>query len=101
MINGIQEHKENSKNIWQQLKNLGYSYRTKEEAKLTLNIDNQILCFDDYKIASYFDNFLTTVASTLASTYPKHPHCLAQILLSLRNFINKKGSLKINLVLRK
>ena len=48
----IEEHRYDSKKLWQQLKTLGYSNKTKGETKVVLDIDGET-CFDSNKVANY------------------------------------------------
>ncbi len=57
----IQENYNNSKKLWKQLKNLGYSGKSKDNSKTVLKIDDEV-CFDGRKIASYFKKFFTSIA---------------------------------------
>ena len=65
----IEEHKHDSKKLWQQLKTLGYSNKTKGENKVVLDIDGET-CFDSNKVANYINEFYTSVASTLVNKLP-------------------------------
>ena len=65
----IEEHKHDSKKLWQQLKTLGYSNKTKGENKVVLDIDGET-CFDSNKVANYINEFYTSVASTLINKLP-------------------------------
>ncbi len=63
------ENYNNSKKLWKQLKNLGYSGKSKENSKIVLKIEDE-LCFNGRKISTYFNKFFTTVASSLVSKLP-------------------------------
>ncbi|XP_072017060.1 uncharacterized protein [Amphiura filiformis] len=65
----IDEHKNNPKKLWQQLKALGYSTKTKEQCKVVLEIDGET-CFDSTKVADHINTFYTTVASNLVKKLP-------------------------------
>lgn len=86
----IQESGNNSKKLWQQLKNLGYSGKSKENSKTVLKIEDE-LCFDGKKIASYFNTFFTTVASTLVSKLPYAEKIFSTDSYHFRNFYRSRG----------
>ena len=65
----IDEHKNNPKKLWQQLKALGYSTKTKEQCRVVLEIDGET-CFDSTKVANHINTFYTTVASNLVKKLP-------------------------------
>lgn len=65
----LEENKYNSKRLWSQLKDLGYSNKTKSSPNVVLNIDNEN-CFEPSKIACHFNTFFTTVASVLVDKLP-------------------------------
>ena len=65
----IEENKHNSKKLWNQLKTLGYSSKTKGETKVVLNIDGET-CFDSNRVANHINSFYTSVASSLVNKLP-------------------------------
>ena len=65
----IEEHKNDSKKLWQQLKTLGYSNKTKGETKVVLDIDGE-MCLDSYRAANYINEFYTSIASSLVNKLP-------------------------------
>ncbi|XP_060607821.1 uncharacterized protein LOC132759963 [Ruditapes philippinarum] len=65
----LQENKYNPKKLWSQLKDLGYSKKTKSSPNIVLNIDDEN-CFEPTKIACHFNQFFTTVASVLVDKLP-------------------------------
>jgi len=73
ITNQIEENKNDSKSLWKHLKDLGYSSKSQSSAKVVLNIDDKI-CFDDKKIANYFNDFFTNIASMLVSKLPAFPN---------------------------
>ena len=55
--NQIEEHKNEPKKLWQQLKSLGYNNKSsKSETKVVLDINGET-CFDCNKVANYFNEF--------------------------------------------
>ena len=67
--NCIDENKNNSKKLWQTLKELGYSSKVKGAANIVLNIKGN-LCHDTAQIAQAFNEYFTNVASALVSKLP-------------------------------
>ena len=65
----IEENKNDSKKLWQQLKTLGYSNKTKGETKVVLDIDGK-MCFDSNRVANYINEFYTSIASSLVNKLP-------------------------------
>ena len=65
----IEENKNDSKKLWQQLKTLGYSNKTKGETKVVLDIDGE-MCFDSNRVANYINEFYTSIASSLVNKLP-------------------------------
>ncbi len=65
----IKLRKTKTKKLWQHLKDLRYSNKDKNSAKVVLEIDNEV-CFDPLGIANHFNKFFTTVASTLVDKLP-------------------------------
>ena len=62
----IDEHKDNSKQLWNQFQTLGYSHKNKEKSRMVLDIENE-KCFDNKKVANHMNGFYLTIASTLQS----------------------------------
>ena len=56
----------NPKKLWEYLKNLGYSDKSKSKGKILLDINGQ-LCYDALSVCNYINGFFTNVASTLVS----------------------------------
>ena len=55
----MEENKNNPRNLWQQIKSLGYIDKTRSSPtpSIVLNIDDQN-CYDNNKIADHFNSFL-------------------------------------------
>ena len=63
----VEENKNKPTKLWQTLKSLGTSSRSKCDTKnIGLKIDNE-MCFDKLKVAEQFNMFFTTVASSLVN----------------------------------
>ena len=69
-LSELEANKSNSKQLWKQLKVLGYSEKNKRDKNIVLEIDGK-LCFDSTKIAQHFNEFLTNIASKLVDKLPK------------------------------
>jgi hypothetical protein len=65
----FEENKHDSKKLWSQLKNLGYSDKSKEKGNIILNI-NDTLCYDSLTVANHINHFFTTIADVLVSKLP-------------------------------
>ena len=73
----VEENKGHPKKLWQILKSLGTSSKTKNGAKsigLLINMINDSICFDKAKVAEKFNTFFSTVASTLVDKLPSSPN---------------------------
>ena len=67
----VEENKSKPTKLWQTLKSLGTSSRSKCDTKnIGLKIDNE-MCFDKLKVAEQFNMFFTTVASSLVNKLPQ------------------------------
>ena len=64
----VEEYKSDPK-LWQQLKSLGYSFKSKDQSNVVINIDGK-LCFNSSTVVNYINTFYTTVASTLVKKLP-------------------------------
>ena len=69
MANKLDENRNNPKKLWQQLKNLDYNSKGKQSSNDVLDINGET-CFDSKKVANCFNNFLTSIASTLVEKLP-------------------------------
>ena len=69
LANKIDENRNNPKKLWQQLKTLGYNSKGKQSSNVVLDIDGET-CFDSKKVANCFNNFFTSIASTLVERLP-------------------------------
>ena len=59
-----------NKKLWQILKEIGASSKSKTTPKsISLNIENE-LCFDKQKVAGYFNDYFTSIASLLVEKLP-------------------------------
>jgi len=66
----LHKNKNNPKKLWQTIKQLGSSKNTKSKSSnIGLNIDG-IVSFDKSAVATKFNTFFTTIASTLVNNLP-------------------------------
>ena len=71
-IDAIQENQNNPRNLWKIFKDMGAVGSSKAKSCLGLCIDNG-MCFDKSKIASHFNSYFTTIASSLVTSLPVSP----------------------------
>ena len=88
--NKIEENKNNSKNLWQQLKSLGYKNKKDDNSNIVLTI-NEDTCHDHKTIADYFNQFFTTVASVLVQKLPACSKVYDYKSEAFRNFYKSKN----------
>ena len=69
MINKINETKDNPKQLWKHLKDLGYQSKSNESVNIVLDVDGE-KCHDKKAVADHFNQFFTEIASKLASNLP-------------------------------
>lgn len=70
LANKVEENKNNPKKLWQTLKSLGTSSKdTRTRPNFGIKINNEI-CSDKSKVADTFNQFFTTVASSLLKKLP-------------------------------
>ena len=67
--NKVEENKDNPKKIWDELKTLGYSNKSREKQSIVLEVDNEKI-FDDTKVASVINNYYLNVAASLVLKLP-------------------------------
>ena len=90
IANKIEEHKGDSKKLWQQLKNLGYSNSSSEASKMVLKVENK-LYFEEDKVANIFNDFFTTVATKLVEKLPAPPRVFNTSSPIFKNYYRSKG----------
>ena len=66
----VEEHKNDPKQLWKQLKTLGYSNKCKEKPRIILEINNE-KCFDPIKVVNEISKYFLTVAANLVNKIPK------------------------------
>ena len=89
-MNCIDDNKNNSKKLWQTLKELGYSTKVKEAANVVLKINGK-LCYNPSEIANSFNEFFTGVASALVSKLPKCSDMYSTMSQKLTDFYRAKN----------
>ena len=70
--NKIEEHKDNSNQLWKHLKKLGYSHKSKGNSNIVLDINNE-KCYDSKTIVEHINDFYINVAAKLVSKLPIIP----------------------------
>ena len=84
-----EENVNNSKALWQSLKNLGLpSKKAQSSSNIGLCIDDEI-CFDNFKVAQKFNSFFTNIAAELVAKLP--PRLNIYNLEFVRNFYKKQS----------
>ncbi len=92
----IEDCKNDPKGLWQQLKRLGYSNKSKEEGHIVLKINDKIE-YDPVTIGNHVNTFFTTIANKLVS---KLPHVPSLYTVDSQTFLDfyrdvEKGKLKL------
>jgi len=97
--NKIEDNRFEPKKLWQSLKTLGYKNGKNDNSNVVLNIENEV-CHDTFKVASYFNDFFTSIASVLveklpcgSQKYDLKSDCLSQFYKN-KNPDNKELNLK-------
>ena len=67
--NKIEENKGNSKNLWKQLKTIGYREKSKNNSKIVMDIDNSP-SFEPKNIADHINKYFLNIASNLVNMLP-------------------------------
>ena len=70
LVNKIVDNKRDSKNLWQNLKELGYQNKSKYSSKIVLDIDGK-KSFESKENADQFNKFFTGVAAKLVGELPQ------------------------------
>ena len=73
MIDKIDENKDNPKQLWKHLKDLGYQSKSKESTNIVLDVDGK-KCHDKKAVADHFNQFFTQIACKLVSKLPRQEH---------------------------
>ena len=84
----VEEHKHHPQKLWKTLKSLGSSKAKSKSASIGLKVDNNI-CFDNKTVANKFNEFFTTIASTLIDKLPPGSGNFGSS--HFRNFYKKLG----------
>ena len=69
IFNKIEDNKNDSKKLWESLKELGYQNKSKVAAKIVLDFEGR-RCYENKEVASHFNTFFTEVATKLVSELP-------------------------------
>ena len=85
----IEENKGNSKNLWKQLKYLGYSEKSKNNSKIVMDIDNRT-SFEPKNIADHINKYFLNIASNLVNMLPPASNIFLLIQIILKIIITIK-----------
>ena len=73
MINKIDENRDNPKQLWKHLKDLGYQSNSKGSTNIVLDVDGK-KCHDKKAVADHFNQFFTQIAANLVNKLPKQDY---------------------------
>lgn len=90
LLDKVEEHKNDSRKLWQDLKLTGYKSKLKNSGNFVLNIDGNN-CYDSHKLADHFNKFYTSVASSLVDRLPSPPNIYNPNGNVCKQFYNDKG----------
>ena len=93
--NKIEENRNNSRKLWQQLKSLDYKNKKEDNSNIFLTIDSET-CHDQKSVADYFNQFFTTIASSLVQKLPPSLKVLIIILQFLKISIGQMSLKTVN-----
>ena len=85
----IEKNKDNPKNLWKQLKSLGYSSKSKNNSKIVLDIENES-CFEPKKIANHMNTYFLNVASKLVNMLSAAPNIFSCNSFLFKNYYLEK-----------
>ena len=97
--NKIDEDKENPRKLWKHLKDIGLKGKQKDVSSICLNIDGDI-CHDSKSVANHFNNFFTTIASSLVSKLPKCTDIYGFTSDCFKSFYSCKNKEKKEIILK-
>jgi hypothetical protein len=86
----IEENRNNSKKLWQNLKNLGYSSKGKDSSKVVIDIQGT-KCFDAKTNACHFNKFFTGIAASLVNKLPTSSNLFGTDTAQFQDFISLRG----------
>ena len=89
-LNKIDEHQNNPRLLWKQFKTIGYSNKSKEKARIVLEIDNE-KCHDKKEISDHFCNLITNIASDLKKRFTFFPNLYNTTTQIFKSFYTKQG----------
>jgi hypothetical protein len=95
----IAENRNNTKKLWSQLKELGYSNKSKEKSNIVLNI-NDTLSYDALTVANHVNHFFTNIADVLVNNLPSIPTLFGVDSTNFQNYYKSKGVNPSNFKLR-
>lgn len=89
----VDEFRHNPKKLWEQLKDLGYSNKSKQSGNINVKIDGKIN-HDPISVANKFNNFFTTVATKLVNKLSPAKKMFTTDTEIFQNFYKDKGACK-------
>ena len=98
LANKIDENRNNSKKLCQQLKNLGYGSKGKQSSNIVLDIDVET-CFDSKKVANCFNIFSTSIATSMVEKLPPSLNLFDTRCGNFQNFYRNRNVLQYGFVL--
>ena len=79
--NGVEKFKGNSSKLWRHLQSLGYCKKAASSSSSVALEMNGVKVFDPAAVASIFNSFYTTVATSLVSKLPKPFNIISMLML--------------------
>ena len=86
----LEDNMSKPKKLWESLKSLGYSNKSKDKSNIVLRISDK-LCFKTSDICNYVNEFFTTIASKLVSKLPPPKNQFDVDSQLFKNFYHEKG----------
>ena len=96
----IEENKGNPKNLWKQLKSIGYSSKPMGNSKIVLDINNES-CYEPKNISDHINGYFLNIASNLVKMLPAAPKMYSTNSDLFKNFYLHKNVSSNNVILNK
>lgn len=90
-LSKLEEHRNDSKKLWKQLKHLGYSSKSNSSSKIVLDINNSRV-HEPKAVADCFNSFFTNIAANLVEKLPHPKHIFSYTSESVLSFYRSKVS---------
>lgn len=88
ILNKVEENKNNPKQLWKHIKDLGYQSKPREASNIVLDIEGN-KCHENKSIADYFNKFFTQIASKLVDMLPRPGQLFDVVSISFKNLYSK------------